>query len=281
MFITVKCFLLKRHTLGYNVSVDDKIVAYFQHELRGCMKMKEVILDNTKASQYFSGPISLQVAEVFPDDYVHLGGDEVDFGCWLSNDEIRKWLDHRTSTYKNGTTLHTYFLTRMVKIVEKLKKRYIVWQEVFDDGVKMNKETIVNVWKGSWKREMNKVTKAGHLAILSSCWYLNYLKYALDWPKHYKCDPHKFKGSPEQKKLVIGGSAAMWGEYVDATNVIQYSFGRGFAVAERLWSSADVNEVRLALPRIWEHRCRYISRGIPAEPVTTGTFCRKEWKKPH
>ena len=214
---------------------------------------------------------------MFPEKYIHLGGDEVDFKCWLSNDQIKAWLKGADDTFQNGTTLHTYYMSKLLKIVEGLDKNYIVWQEVFDDKVKINKETIVNVWKEGWQSEMEKVTEAGHKAILSSCWYLNYIKYGLDWPKLYKCDPQDFEGTKEQKDLVIGGSAAMWGEYVDATNIIQRSFGRAFAVAERLWSNEDVTEVKSALKRIWEHQCRYLRRGIPAEPVTKSRFCRHEW----
>ena len=236
---------------------------------------------------------------MFPDSYIHLGGDEVDFQCWLSNPEIKKWLDDRkeggvegkggkdggrkggsdpqSGSAPNATTLQTYYLTKLVDIVEGLKKRYIVWQEVFDDGVELNERAIINVWKENWKEEMGKVTSSDHMAILSSCWYLNYIKYGLDWPDLYKCDPYDFGGTHAQRKLVIGGSAAMWGEYVDATNLIPYSFGRAFAVAERLWSDADVTDVKSALPRIWEQQCRYVGRGIPAQPVTRSMFCREEW----
>ena len=124
---------------------------------------------------------------------------------------------------------------------------------------------------------MNRITKSGHKVILSSCWYLNYIKYGLDWPNFYKCDPENFGGNDEQKKLVIGGSAAIWGEYVDSTNIISRSFGRAFAVAERLWSSKQTKAIKPALKRLWEHQCRYINRGIPSEPVTRSKFCRKEW----
>ncbi|XP_002159034.1 beta-hexosaminidase subunit alpha [Hydra vulgaris] len=241
------------------------------------LDMKGPINPVRNGSYEFLKDFFKEISEVFPDDYIHLGGDEVDFACWLSNAEVVQWLQENFKL-GNGSTLHTYFLQRLTKIVSDLKKKYIVWQEVFDDGVKIENDTVVNVWKENWKEEMNRVTSAGFKAILSSCWYLNYIKYGLDWPRLYKCDPQDFNGTKEQKELVMGGSAAIWGEYVDTTNVIQRSFGRAFAVAERLWSHKDTTDISEALIRIWEHRCRYIDRGIPAEPVTRSKFCRNEYE---
>jgi len=217
---------------------------------------------------------------VFPDNYIHLGGDEVDFTCWESNQEIEKWLSE--NPLRKATDLHTVYLNKLVKITSNLNKTNVVWQEVFDDKVKINpKNTIVNVWKQdhgkSWKQEIVNVTTAGFRTILSSPWYLNYISYGLDWPVFYNEDPMASVESKDLQKLVIGGSACMWGEYVDATNILQRSFGRSFAVAERLWSHKNVRDVKEALPRIWEHRCRYVLRGIPAEPVTRAKFCVHEW----
>lgn len=62
-------------------------------------------------------------------------------------------------------------------------------------------------------------------------------------------------------------------EYVDSTNVIQVTWPRAAVVAERLWSSADVNEPKAAIPRLEEQRCRYLKRGIPAAPVNGPSFC--------
>ncbi|XP_065662835.1 beta-hexosaminidase subunit alpha isoform X2 [Hydra vulgaris] len=224
------------------------------------------------------------ISEVFPDEYIHIGGDEVDFKCWLSNSVIKKWLANNgngtsNSERHNEATLHKYYFNKLIKIINRLKKKYIVWQDVFESGAVIEKDAIVNVWKHHWKKEMSRVTKAGHKVVLSSCWYLNYVSYGLDWPKFYTCDPQGFNGSKKEKDLVIGGSCAIWGEYVDATNIIQRSFGRAFAVAERLWSSEDTVSISEALIRIWEHRCRYIDRGIPTEPVTRSKFCRNEYER--
>ena len=64
---------------------------------------------------------------------------------------------------------------------------YIVWQEVFDDGVKLQKDAIVQIWKGNaW--DIDRVTSQGLRALFSSCWYLDYISYGQDWDKYYMCN---------------------------------------------------------------------------------------------
>jgi len=135
----------------------------------------------------------------------------------------------------------------------------------------------VNVWKGGWQNEMAKVSNLGYRTILSSCWYLNYINYGLDWHPYYTCDPQDFTGTDEQKQRVIGGTACMWGEWVDGTNLISRTWGRGLSVGERLWSSKDTRDLTDATKRIWEHRCRYIRRGLNADSVVQSQYCRHEW----
>uniref|UniRef100_A0A8C2F6D8 Beta-hexosaminidase n=1 Tax=Cyprinus carpio TaxID=7962 RepID=A0A8C2F6D8_CYPCA len=232
-----------------------------------------------------------EISTVFPDAYIHLGGDEVDFRCWESNPDIQKFMAQQgfgtdysklESFYIQRTqSVILYYSSlenRLLDIVAATKKGYMVWQEVFDNGVKLKDDTVVEVWMGNkMEEELQNVTRAGFTTILSAPWYLDYISYGQDWQHYYKVEPLSFPGTDAQKKLVIGGEACLWGEYVDATNLTPRLWPRASAVAERLWSDKSVTDVGNAYNRLVQHRCRMVKRGIPAEPLFVG-HCRQEYK---
>ncbi|XP_078600308.1 beta-hexosaminidase subunit alpha-like isoform X2 [Branchiostoma floridae x Branchiostoma japonicum] len=218
-----------------------------------------------------------EVKDVFPDKYVHLGGDEVNFNCWKSNPDITKFME-KMGFGTDYSKLEQYYIKNILDISTSIGRDYIVWQEVLDNGVQVAKDTVVEVWKSNppVPTEMATVTAKGLRAILSSCWYLNYISYGDDWGKYYSCEPQDFTGTQAQKDLVIGGEACMWGEYVDGTNLIARLWPRASAVAERLWSNKDVKNMADATVRMDEQRCRMVRRGLNAEPLHPG-FCQFEY----
>ncbi|GAA6109782.1 beta-hexosaminidase subunit beta isoform X1 [Tachysurus ichikawai] len=218
-----------------------------------------------------------EISKVFPDAYIHLGGDEVDFSCWKSNPDIQKFMQQQ-GFGQDYSKLESYYIQRVLDIVKATNKGYMVWQEVFDNGVVLKADTQIHVWKEKpdYKSEMAKITAAGFHVLLSTPWYLNRISYGQDWQGIYKADPQSFNGTAEQKKLVIGGEACLWGEYVDATNLTPRLWPRASAVAERLWSDENVKDVGSAYTRLVRHRCRMLRRGIPAEPLFVG-FCPHEY----
>lgn len=263
------------HTQSWGKGQKDLLTpCYSGSEASGTFGPVNPILNTTYdfMNQFFQ-----EVSTVFPDAYVHLGGDEVDFTCWRSNPDIQKFMEQH-SFGQDFSKLESFYIQRLLEIVTGTKKGYIIWQEVFDNGVKLKPDTVVHVWIGGHSsEEMAKVTAAGYTTILSAPWYLDYISYAQDWQKYYKVEPLTFNGTEAQKKLVIGGEACLWGEYVDATNLTPRLWPRASAVAERLWSAKDVTDISDAYNRLSVHRCRMVERGIPAEPLFS-SYCPREYK---
>uniref|UniRef100_A0A671V8D4 Beta-hexosaminidase n=1 Tax=Sparus aurata TaxID=8175 RepID=A0A671V8D4_SPAAU len=197
----------------------------------------------------FMARLFKEVSSVFPDSYVHLGGDEVDFHCCIVN------------------------------ITSALNKTSIVWQDVFDYHERRTSLSVVEVWRaGCYLCEVRRVVKAGLRVILASPWYLDQPGPTHNWARYYTVWPLAFKGSEEQKKLVIGGEVCMWGEYVDATNLTPRLWPRASAVAERLWSDEkQTSSVDKAFPRLQDFRCKLLRRGIQAEPLYVG-HCKHEYQ---
>ncbi|CAG7818548.1 unnamed protein product [Allacma fusca] len=200
-----------------------------------------------------------EISDVFPDKFIHLGGDEVDFSCWKTNPRIAEFMKEQNFT--EYAKVEEYYMQQLVNIVQSFPNNnsYLVWQEVIDNNVTVSKDTIVHVWKGneiSYEAELLNVVKQGYRALLSSC-----------------C----FPGTLADKQLVLGGGPAMWAEYVDSTNLIPRLWPRAAVPAERLWSNANVNNTHEAAPRLEEHRCRLLKRGFQVEPANGPGYCPVSW----
>ncbi|KAM6926229.1 beta-hexosaminidase subunit alpha [Lycodopsis pacificus] len=228
----------------------------------------------------FMARLFKEVSSVFPDSYIHLGGDEVDFSCWSSNPDVRAFMQ-KMGFGVDFTKLEAFYMENIVNITSALNKTVIVWQDVFDYHERIPKDTVLHIWKGipaSYKAELSRMTKAGMRVLLAAPWYINHISYGQDWRDYYNVKPLNFSGTEEQKKLVIGGEVCMWGEYVDATNLSPRLWPRASAAAERLWSDEkQTSSVGKAFPRLQDFRCKLVRRGIRAEPLYVG-HCKHEYQ---
>lgn len=263
------------HTLSWGKSIPGLLTACYNTKTK---KPDGTFgpMDPTKNSTFeFLEKFLDEVSKVFEDQYIHIGGDEVNKDCWKSSPAINDFMNQMAIKDYDG--LEDYFMQRLVKIVEKLNKSYIVWQEVFDDGVILHKDAVVHVWKGNflaeWEKELLNVTSTGYRVIVSSPWYLNYIHYGPDWTLLYGADPQSFSEDPKLRQLVMGGEITMWSEFVDGSNFMSRTWPRGCAVAERLWSHERVNDTSTALPRIRKQACRMQTRGLRVEPINGPGFC--------
>jgi hexosaminidase len=137
-----------------------------------------------------------EITKLFVDDYIHLGMDEVYYECWKSNPDIQTWM-----TKMNFTSYHqleAYYSSKVLNIAKGLKKKSIVWQDVYDNGVKLDKSTVIQIWKDTatlpyhskWSDYLNNITSDGYQTILSSPWYINFIGYGYkEWFKYYSVEP--------------------------------------------------------------------------------------------
>lgn len=235
-------------------------------------------VDPTKIESYrLVSKLIREFKSLFKDNLFHAGGDEVEFDCWASNPNVVSWMEEK-GIGGDFKRLSTFYIERIHEILHQYNQTMIVWQEMFDDGAKLSKDAIIHVWKNinnrsAYMSELKRVVSANYRALLSSCWYLNYIDYGQDWVKFYRCDPGSKPISEEEQHLVLGGEICMWTEFVDDTNVLTRTWPRASAAAERLWSPKETVDEGKFLHRLEQMRCRFLSRGIAAEPVNGPGYC--------
>lgn len=246
-----------------------RVIAKSHPELMAFCPDAGSVVDASKEEVYkFVENVYSDLNNLFPDDMIHVGGDEVKLNCWSNSEPISQWMKDHNMT--EPLELYEYFETRLLRIVDKYQKTPIVWQEVFNLNLTITPDTIVDVWKGFDTATIEAAVAQGFKVIVSGCWYLDHLNNK--WEDYYKFDLRNFTGN---KDLMIGGHASMWGEHVDASNFVSRTWPRGSAAAERLWTG-DVTTAQVNIrERIHQFRCRMVQQGIAAGPTGPG-FCPHE-----
>jgi hexosaminidase len=219
-----------------------------------------------------------EMSSLFIDNTLHLGGDEIVFGCWLTNPTVANWMkEHQINT---GPQLAQYFEDNLHMDIKNLNQTIVVWEDLFDNGVKLDPSYIIEVWKS--QPTLKPVVSAGYRALLSAGWYLNVqipnpnqLEYEFidTWKNFYANDPvANLALSPAELALVLGGEACIWGEQADGDSLDTLIWPRAVAVGERLWSPQSVTNVNDATLRFAEQSCRLRQRSVRSAPITPG-YC--------
>ena len=185
-----------------------------------------------------------EMAKLFPDHFFHVGGDEVNGKQWDANPKIQKYM--QAHGIKNNQALQAYFNKRLQAIVTKHGKSMIGWDEILDPS--LPKDITIQSWRG--QASLADAAKQGYRGLLSNGYYLD-----LGWPaaRHYAVDPMSGAAanlSPEEKERILGGEACMWAEYVNPENIDSRVWPRNAAVAERLWSPAEVTDAASMYARL-------------------------------
>jgi N-acetyl-beta-hexosaminidase len=203
-----------------------------------------------------------ELADVFPDAYVHVGGDEVSPDWWLRDPQITDYLHQRQMTTQD---LQNEFLTRVCSLVRDLGKTPVAWDEVLHPHMP---DCLVQNWRGATTRDRGlalskpvlvsapyyldlhypagvhygfdpEAPQADWLALedaLQDDPRLRHVAKGIEWTKQWRQEAVEFAGAVQ----VLGGEACLWSELVTPQVLPTRLWSRLPAVAERLWSAADV-----------------------------------------
>jgi hexosaminidase len=203
------------------------------------------LMDPTKESTYrFLDGFVGEMAKLFPDEYFHIGGDEVNPKEWNNSPRIQAFM--RKHALANPAALQAYFNRRLLKIVTKHHKHMEGWDEILNPD--LPKTIVIQSWRG--QKSLAQAAQEGYQGILSAGYYLDLMQPA---SQHYAVDPMKGETAnltPEQKKRILGGEAAMWEELATAENLDAKLWPRLAAIAERLWSPESTTDVQSMYRRL-------------------------------
>ena len=177
-----------------------------------------------------------EVMELFPSDYVHIGGDEAPKTRWEESAFCQNLMKKEgLSDYEE---LQSYFINRMAQYLEENGKTIIGWDEILND--ELTETAIIQSWRGM--DGGRKAVSEGRQAIMSptSHCYLDYSLKAIDTEKIYGFDPIPPNCTAEEEARILGAECNMWTEHVpDEKTLDSKVFPRLIAAAESFWGTND------------------------------------------
>src|ERR1700687_41725 len=202
-------------------------------------------MDPTRETTYqFLDAFIGEMAALFPDQFFHIGGDEVNGKQWDENTQIQRFM--HAQKLKNNADLQAYFNTRVQKLVAKHGKTMEGWDEILRPD--LPKSIVIQSWRG--QKSLADAAKQGYRGLLSFGYYLDLMNSAAS---HYVVDPAGDGAaslSSEELQRILGGAACMWAEFVSGENVDSRIWPRTAAIAERLWSPQSVTDLHSMYERM-------------------------------
>lgn len=219
-------------------------------------------MDPTRESTYaFIDHFIGEMAELFPDRYFHIGGDECNGKEWDANERIQAYM--REHGLKDDAALQADFSGKVEKLVEGHHKIMEGWDEVLQPNTP--KDVVIQSWRGP--TALAVAARQGNRALLSNGYYIDLNQPASE---HYLVDPlggDAASLTPEEARRILGGEATMWSEFVTPENIDSRIWPRTAAIAERLWSPADVKDVDSMYTRLGVESQRLEYLGLQHESV--------------
>lgn len=210
--------------------------------------------------------IFTEVAQLFPFEYIHIGGDEAFKGYWEKSDAVKQLV--KKEKLKDMLEVQSHFIKRVEKIINSKGKKMMGWDEILEGGLAPN--AAVMSWRGD--KGGIEAAKMNHAVVMSPNTYAYVDLYQGDpvaEPPTYGMlrlsQSYKFDPVPAgvDSKYILGGQANLWSERLNTMRHAEYMlWPRAFAIAESVWSPQENKKWSNFVQRVEKHFDRFDIAGI-------------------
>lgn len=221
----------------------------------------------------FIEDVLTEVMELFPSEYIHIGGDEAKKDQWVASERIQQQI--KELGLKDEHELQSYFITRIEKFLNENGRKLIGWDEILEGGLAPN--AAVMSWRGT--EGGIAAAKSGHYVVMTpeSHVYFDYYQSPEDTlrreplaiggftpiEKVYHYEPVPEELTAEEAKYIMGAQANVWTEYLKTPEQVNYMvFPRVSALAEVVWTPKEVKDWNRFMNDLPKQLRRYEYRGI-------------------
>jgi hexosaminidase len=212
----------------------------------------------------FLQDVLTEVMDLFPSEYIHIGGDECPKVQWKQSRFCQELM--KKEGLKDEHELQSYFIRRIDQFVTSKKRRIIGWDEILEGGLSPN--ATVMSWRGT--EGGIAAARQNHDAIMTPggfCYLDHYQADAKTQPiafggfttmeKSYSYEPTPDSLNAEQAKHIIGVQGNLWSEYILSPEYAEYMvWPRGIALAEVGWTAKNRKNIDDFKQRLEVHKKR-------------------------
>ena len=211
-----------------------------------------------------------EVMDLFPGEYIHIGGDEAPKAAWEKSDVAQEIIQREGLADEHE--LQSWFVQRIERFLNEHGRRLIGWDEILEGGLAPN--ATVMSWRGTGGGI--EAAQQGHDVVMTPTSHLYLDFYQGDakteplaiggftpLEKVYDFHPVPDELSPTEAEHVLGAQGNIWTEYMKTPEHVEYmAFPRMLALSEVVWSNPDPRNFRDFARRLPWHLQRLDEQGI-------------------
>ncbi|HEV2011447.1 MAG TPA: beta-N-acetylhexosaminidase [Candidatus Limnocylindria bacterium] len=219
-------------------------------EVRTTWGISDEVFSPSEATFRFLENVLREVMDIFPSEYIHIGGDEAPKKRWKESPEAQAII--KKEKLADEDELQSWFIRRIERFLNANGRRLVGWDEILEGGLAPN--ATVMSWRGT--KGGIAAAKQGHDVVMAPQEDLYFDHYQAD-PEHeplaiggmtpiedtYRYEPIAAELTADEATHVLGPQACMWTEYMPTTDQVEYmAYPRVLALAEIAWSPREARD---------------------------------------